>query len=452
MPEIIPDSSKSSTNAHISLQCVHEYRDMNEAREAAMSTAATTGARSYACTVFYQAGRAIIATSFPMPSLRTMLQTQAATKGTDPRLVQNRPVDTSHVETIRDYLVNNYPNYVLPPLSVTYHERIAIYTTNVGKVRQGFVVIPDGLVAYITDGQHRYLAIVGYKNNKTDIKGALDQVSELQQDSIAVVITIENDMKRIHQDFADMAMTKPLPKSLLTAYDLRDPVNRLAYEVVDGAPLFKGHVDETSKTLSSKSRHVVLSNWLRNLVKGSIAADYFIAEAEMHRYQAEITNERELQTLRDELLLLVSEMTNSLPALAQIATIAPSSPEMNKIPELRDNVLATTAVGLGISGMVLRRIRTEVKDPAQRRSLIRDLFTKVNWLRRDPSNKNFKPDAVWINGGVLDGGSIKAARGNIFTSTARILHRLGLPLDKRMQKAFNGERDEHDDQIEAGAA
>jgi hypothetical protein len=256
-------------------------------------------------------------------------------------------------------------------------------------------------------------------------------VPSFAQDSIGVQITIEDNLERIHQDFADMALTKPLPKSLLTSYDLRDPLNRLVHDVIAASSLLKGRVDGTSSKLSIKSRHICLSNWVRNLVKGAIATDYFIADEDVPKFIHEgLSTKDEVDRLRDDLVYLVNSMTQHIPALKQIAAIDPVGPEANKVPDLREEVLATTAVGLGISGMVLRIIRTEVTDQAKRRELIDDLYRKVNWLR------SAKPvDPVWVGGGILDGGgSIKASRSNIFTSTAQLVSRIGLPINKKMQK------------------
>ncbi len=58
----------------------------------------------------------------------------------------------------------------------------------------------------------------------------------LRQDSIAVMVTCEDDLKQIHQDFADCSKTKTLPASLLSIYDTRNPGNRLVFDIEERCP------------------------------------------------------------------------------------------------------------------------------------------------------------------------------------------------------------------------
>jgi len=419
--------SEKPISPHMSKACLKLHDDVSSALQSAMMIAASTGGRAYPCSVFEQGGRVLIATSFPMSTLKSMLVATPATKGVDPRKAGNRPVNPMHVRAIRDYLVKNKSAYVLGPLSISYRQTVQVYTTRAGFARQGYLVIPDGLYAHITDGQHRYYAIVGY-DGKPKISGAIDEASELLEDGVAVQMTIENDLRRVHQDFADMALTKALPKSLLTAYDLRDPVNRLAYEIVEKTPLLKNRVDETSKSLSKGSRYVALSNWLRGLITGVIAPNYFIPEAEIPKWvREELPSEEQVDELRDDLLHMFESMTRNVPALKEIAELNPLTPAANKVAGLRSQVLATTAVGLGISGMVLKAIRTQVRDRDKRLEYINRLYEEVRWIREG------EVDTVWKDGGVLTNGSISSLRRPVFTSTVRIIQRLGLEIPSNMK-------------------
>lgn len=426
-----PSQSAATSGRHLSATCVHEYTDVQQAMMMAMMHAAATGGRVCGCSVFSQGGRILASTSLPMSQIDELLLSRPASRGQSPRDSGNRPVIPEHVRSIADYLVKNPNAYVLPPLSVTYQQKLAIFTVSTGMTRQGWLVIGAGQKGHITDGQHRFYAIVGYDGSKPKILGARNREPSLANDAVAVQITIEDDMNRLHQDFADMAQTKALPKALLTVYDLRDPVNRLVYDVVSNSRLFTDRVDETSTSLSKSSNKIALSNWVRNLVVGAFAPDYFVTQVEADRLASEhLASEQQITSLKDDLLYLLEEMTSRVPGLERIAKIDPQSAEAGKIPELREDILATTAVGLGICGMVLKIIRQEAADPQQRRAFISNLFTKVDWLR---SHK----DAVWVNNGILSGGSIKAARGNIFVSTAGILRRLEINVPKKMQKAVD---------------
>jgi len=124
----------------------------------------------------------------------------------------------------------------------------------------GYLVIPAGVNLSITDGQHRVKAI-------KEALAHLESDTSFRSDSIAVMITCEYEFRQIHQDFADCSKTKPLPKSLVSVYDSRNPANRLVFDIEDNCPLLKGRLDASSKTLSKKSSFLFLANQVRQMLK-----------------------------------------------------------------------------------------------------------------------------------------------------------------------------------------
>ncbi|MBF6357183.1 hypothetical protein IU449_22000 [Nocardia higoensis] len=87
------------------------------------------------------------------------------------------------------------------------------------------MVVGDDVRFYVTDGQHRITAIRGHGSDRAAIPGLVDADAGFENDSLAVLIVVEEDLKRIHQDFADAAQTKQIPASLLDVYNTREPVN-----------------------------------------------------------------------------------------------------------------------------------------------------------------------------------------------------------------------------------
>ena len=125
----------------------------------------------------------------------------------------------------------------------------------------------------ITDGGHRKAAIDRLWAELDDERSA-----EFDQDAVSVMITIEDDLGQIHQDFADCSKTKALPKSRLAAYDRRNPANGLVLDLIDRCDIFKGKIDSTSKTLSVKSANLFLTNQVRQMVKELLVGDYALAD------------------------------------------------------------------------------------------------------------------------------------------------------------------------------
>lgn len=136
----------------------------------------------------------------------------------------------------------------------------------------GFMVIGDETRFSITDGQHRLIAI-------TKRSGNLPDDSTFLGDSTSVVIVVEPDIARIHQDFADAAQTKQIPASLLVAFNTREPVNMVLTKIVDESGFFRGRIDETSKSLSKNSPATFLLNQVRGMAKELLVHDYALSEA-----------------------------------------------------------------------------------------------------------------------------------------------------------------------------
>lgn len=113
----------------------------------------------------------------------------------------------------------------------------------------GFVVIGDETRFSITDRQHRLMAIIKRSENLSDDSTFLGG-------SVSVVIVVEPDMARIHQDFADAAQTKQIPASLLAAFNTREPVNRVLTKIVDESEFFqvRGMVRSSCSTTTRSAR------------------------------------------------------------------------------------------------------------------------------------------------------------------------------------------------------
>jgi hypothetical protein len=172
-------------------------------------------------------------------------------------------------------------------------------------------------------------------------------------------------------------------------------VNQVLQEVVEHS-IFKGRVDETSKTLSKISNHMFLLNQVRSLLKGLLVGDYAVADATFERRAAQdFANDdtrREFTERTLELLgILASEMT-PWPKIGQ------GKPSANLVMTLRPEYLNLTATGLGIIGQVVWQINKDFAaqeiDDQERIALYHSLATRIDW-RRDA--------AIWQGSAVQDG-------------------------------------------------
>jgi hypothetical protein len=186
-----------------------------------------------------------------------------------------------------------------------------------------------------------------------------DQLSDLDAQSMAVMISFETNPLQSHQDFADASRTKPLPPSLIAAYDLRNPANALVIDIISECPLFSGKIDSTSKTLSKKSNRLFLTNHIRQMVKTLLTGDPSLMDDLFVRKASDLLGEREsdqYNTEKERIREFINIITNNILVFAELAPL-PEGRERDLISERRsDGYICMTATGL----LILAKIGYEL--------------------------------------------------------------------------------------------
>ncbi|HBE21261.1 MAG TPA: hypothetical protein DEG17_01955 [Cyanobacteria bacterium UBA11149] len=226
-----------------------------DAQSQAYADAATCGARVFLCHIYEQGRRNHLAFSLPFNLLLEMAKLQSADrkrhKSNADELI-NRPLIHQHVDEITKYLLET-ENYILPPFIFNASTPIKVFAFGAGVVKFGYAILPTNVELYVTDGQHRLKAI----------EKAIAQKSELQDDSVTVLVVQENDIDRIHQDFADCAKNKPIPPALLAAFDVSNLLSKLTRQISRDIVIFNGRIDKISKTLGKDPNYIFTMNQLR---------------------------------------------------------------------------------------------------------------------------------------------------------------------------------------------
>jgi len=322
-----------------------------------------------------------------------------------------------HVKAIYNYLKDNRERYILPPVTLNVRQIPQVHVTRTNAaVRSGYLVVPHEAMFYVTDGQHRVAAIAGHDAGKSRTPGILEEFPEdLSGDAIAVSIVVEADMTQVHQDFADAAHSKPIPASLLAAYNMREPVNQVLHQIVERT-LFKGRVDETSKTLSKLSPHMFLLNQVRTMVKGLLVGDYAVADAALER-QATLRFQRDPDAqpeFVDRTVQLLDVLASEMDPWTKIAQTKPSTGAAERILDLRPKYLNLTASGLAVIGQVAFEINKRPDEA--RRALYHRLATEVDWHRQAQ---------IW-QGNVVQGDKLATNRFAVDGATHAVRKQLGL--------------------------
>jgi len=387
-----------------------QHDSLIAAQQAATEAAAASGGRVFTCVVFQQGGRLMLTTAFSYAFLVRHVVAEPAAKGGNPRAFTNRPVDTGHVRTIAKYLADHEDDYILPPVTLNVRDVPAIHIPRGNfATTVGFVVIGDETRFSITDGQHRLLAIS--RRSET-----LPDESKFMSDSISVVIVIEPQLARIHQDFADAAQTKQIPASLLAAFNTREPMNRVLTQIVDESRFFCGRIDETSKSLSKNASQIFLLNQVRGMVKELLFHDYALSEASIPARSAqEIRTPEQQDAFVKRTIAMLDILTDHMTPWNSIVKLPTAGGPANQVPDYRQRYINMTATGLVIIGHVAYEIE---KNPAAnwREERYMDLATKVDWRRDAP---------IW-QGNIITDGKISTIRGPGRVAAQAVMKRIGI--------------------------
>jgi DGQHR domain-containing protein len=393
-----------------------EHDSLTAAQSAAGEAASATGGRVFTCVVFQQGGRLMLTTAFSYAFLVKHVVADSAVKGGSPRLATNRPVDTGHVRAIAKYLTDNQSSYILPPVTLNVRSIPAIHIPRGNfAMTAGFVVIGDETKFSVTDGQHRLAAIA----KRSEMVEEAD--STFMSDSISVVIVVEPDLARIHQDFADAAQTKQIPASLLAAYNTREPLNRVLTKIVDGSDLFRGRIDETSKSLSKLSPAVFLLNQVRGMVKELLFRDYALSEASIPARSHQVIGTVDTQdAFVERTLAMLATLTEHMTPWNAIAALPTSGGPANQVVDFRKHYVNMTATGLVIIGHVAYEIEKN-PDLSWRTARYVDLATKIDWSRGAE---------IW-KGNIINGDKISTTRSPGRIAANNVMEALGLPMRER---------------------
>ena len=244
-----------------------------DARNHATAIAIETHRIPMPVSLFKQGRRDMVAAVMPIRVLINSLAYNSATKGDTAESAlnaTNRPTVKEHWQAIVTYLRNaieKQENYIIPALTLNSTGEVTIVVPDTDpNMSSGYMILPDETSMYITDGQHRFIAIDKVAN---DLRGT-PQGSEFMNTGVLTMMTIENDVSQVHQDFADAGKTRALPPSLLAVYDTRQPANHAVMEISRRVPLLNGRVDATSSIVSKSSSAVFLVNQVRQFAKHSL--------------------------------------------------------------------------------------------------------------------------------------------------------------------------------------
>ena len=340
---------------------------------------------------FRQGKREMLQINVPAIELPSLLKAKPS-DANDPNSGKNRPLKKEHADEIKNYVLHrtkaNKP-WILGTLTANIPEGRIEIVPIWGSIC--LVKIPRGVFLEITDGQHRTRAI------QELIMSEGDERDLISNDSFAITLVLEGDLRQCQTDFRDMAQTFPLPKALLVSFGGlgRDGITQV---LVDEVPMFKGKTQKIQASPGSGSKFIYTSNYVAKAVSCAFANE---PDAELLKHDVGESATALIQCFNQ----FFSECSNTRDIFAK------EKLETEDVSSFRDNCLLGVSVGLEILGRLLHC--TYIKDSnsfdAEKVSQLAQLdwgrespLWKDNVVRLDPKPKDpAKPYKITTGGSAV---------------------------------------------------
>jgi len=355
------------------------------AQDAAYQDAVSSGGFALPVMIAKQGTRVFLSGSFPIKFLEECLFSQSSFKNASIKEVQesiNRPLNLNHAHNISNYIINNFEKeYIIPSLTLNIREKLKIYSVSHGWLPSfGFISMPNGAKLSITDGQHRVKGIIDAINSIEKYNPSA--ASRLREDSVPVMITCENRIYQIHQDFADCSKAITLPPSMLSVFDTRNPANKLVIDLIEQCPLFAGKIDSTSKSLVKSSKSLFITNQVRQYVKHLMFRTNMSNVIFENRATSLIGSIDQYEEYINKYVAYTNYITEVIPVFKKIAKSDPDTVlQEDLIPSLRDkNWVCITPSGINVLGFIghhLLEKKYKIKDWRP----YADKLSKINWKK-----------------------------------------------------------------------
>lgn len=395
-----------------SIQVTKEYDNLRDAYIAAAEAATASFGLTVMGVLYTQAGRRFISTSLPIKMLVSIIRRDSAGKKDDPGSHRNRPLDTSHVKAIADYL-RSEQKYLLPPIMLNAASTLQIFMMKTSvPTKPCFFVLPPEEYLYVTDGQHRLEAV----------RQAIIDKPDMASDSIGVTIVEEGNIDKVHQDFYDAAQNLQLARSLLVEFDGREPINSITREASAKAKILKGRVEKVSNTVGKNSLMMFTSNQVKQGVIQLLVGDWSLYNEAMQRQAKEVlAPARELWGTR--VVAFFDEFTADNPQWKHISERPLDAGLAADVPGIREKYLHFSGAGLlvlcGVGHTILQESTTSDGSLSDQQKAQINHLASLNWTRQGE---------LWAGYLVGPQGNITPHKNHVALAVAKVKKHLGLTI------------------------
>lgn len=309
-----------------------------------------------------------------------------------------RTLNHSRIPEIANYMVENFNEYVFSSIAASIDGKVQFKPYGEGGFdnKMGTLIVPMTARFIINDGQHR----------RASIEEALKIRPELGSETISVVFYIDAGLKKTQQMFADLNQHAVRPtRSLGILYNKRDPCSRLALNLANNIPVFKGLTEFEKCSISNRSIKIfTLSSIYQATIELLGKSNKYNDISEADKYLAEEYWTEVPKTIPEWNLLIQRKVTGS---------------------ELRNEYIHAHGIALhalGKAGNALIK-----KHPEDWKKQLHKLRS-IDWARSNTQ--------LW-EGRAMIGGRINKSRVNLILTTNILKNILNLELTSEEQKIEN---------------
>lgn len=198
-----------------------------------------------------QAGREYYVVMCPLRAVATLFHSKSCEL--PPELRAQRILTRGRIPQLVRYIAENPASYVFSSLAASVDAEMRFVPVGPSGAEHsiGTLHIPVGSRMAVNDGQHRLAAI----------EEAIKKSPALADENISIVLYADAGLAKSQQMFADLNRYAVRPtRSLNILYDHRDSLARLARQLADSVPVFKGMTVMESNSISNRARKLFTLN------------------------------------------------------------------------------------------------------------------------------------------------------------------------------------------------
>ncbi len=351
MPAAVAALADISIPPHVKVETAASFEDLMA--EIGRRSMMGYSGESFFGSAFIQGSRLQFTTAMPVQKMVEVSKADRSKKKDSLLEVtehSNRPQEATHAKHVRAYLLDTActgDKFILPSFTFNYGVGLddespvatLILFTSGGDGTNAWpaiLLLPQGAKIDTTDGAHRRSQI---EEILTSGKVTDAQKDALKRNAVDVKIVFESSRSDSHQDFADCGKAKAIPKSLVTAFDVRDRRNQRSRDLVAKQPFLANYVDATASNvnLSAKSRMI----WSMSAIR------MFVAHIVDHHPNPELSEDQKTEGAEEFFAALVRHLPQ-LNALEKARKDPDTGVTTGSLRDLKGGDTALRGVGMAV--------------------------------------------------------------------------------------------------------